>query len=204
VARVPATGINNFFTVCEKSESSQSSSSSDTMATTSDTRVSSLTDTSSSSIGTETAGTQSDISFHNFDIAHYRDMVKGMSDIEINNLIKNVFKPGKKYVFPKTNGRAFGYEWLNMFKWQCYSPSANSAFCLSCVLFDDRFPSKSGKIFKLFSEPLLVQWNNSVFTFRKHAGHGPGVEMGYMLLPFPFFKLYFLRFLGLPNQLVSL
>ena len=33
-----------------------------------------------------------------------------------------------------------------MFKWLYYSPSANGAFCLSCVLFGDRFPGRAGKI----------------------------------------------------------
>ena len=93
-------------------------------------------------------------------------MVKGMSDSEINNLIQNAFKPDKKYAFPKTNGRAFRHEWLDMFKWLCYSPSANGVFCLSCVLFGDRFSGKAGKISKLFSQPLL-HWNNAVFTFKK-------------------------------------
>ena len=38
----------------------------------------------------------------NFDVAMYRDMVKGMSSSEICNLIKNVFRPDKKYPFPKS------------------------------------------------------------------------------------------------------
>ena len=128
-------------------------------------------------------------------------MVKGMSKSEVNDLIQHVFKPDKNYAFPKTNGRAFRYEWLDMFKWLCYSPSANGAFCLSCVLFGDRFPGKAGKISKLFPEPLL-HWNNAVFTFKKHAGHGTGAEMGLHASTFPFSKLYFLKFLGQPSQLM--
>ena len=39
-------------------------------------------------------------------------------------------------------------EWLDMFEWLYYSPSANGAFCLSCVLFGDRFAGRAGKISK--------------------------------------------------------
>ena len=99
-------------------------------------------------------------------------MVKGMSDCEVNNLIQNVFKPDKYYAFPKTNGRAFWHEWLDMFKWLYYSPSPNGAFCLSCVLFGDRFPGRAGKISKYQNSQPSLHWNNAVFTFNKHAGHG--------------------------------
>ena len=59
--------------------------------------------------------------FLKFDVAHNWVMVKGMSDSEVNNLIQSVFKPDKNYAFPKTNGRAFRCEWLDMFKWLYYS-----------------------------------------------------------------------------------
>ena len=62
-----------------------------------------------------------------YDVAFYRDKVKG---------IKNVFIPDELYTFPKTNGRSFHINWL------CYSPSVDSGFCLPCVLFGDRFPGK--------------------------------------------------------------
>ena len=79
-----------------------------------------------------------------------------MCDSEVNNLIQNVFKLDKNYAFPKTNGRAFRCEWLDMFKWLYYSPSVNGAFCLSCVLFGERFPGRAGKISKFQnSRPLL-------------------------------------------------
>ena len=48
-----------------------------------------------------------------FDVAHYRERVRGMSSSEIFNLIKNVFKPEKNYTFPKSSGRSFRHEWLN-------------------------------------------------------------------------------------------
>ncbi|CAB3995266.1 Hypothetical predicted protein [Paramuricea clavata] len=61
----------------------------------------------------------------------------------------------------------------------------DGGYCLSCVLFGDRFPGKSGKagkIQKLFSEH-LTYWNNATFTFKRHAGHGG--EMGLYAFTFP-------------------
>lgn len=120
----------------------------------------------------------------NFDVALYREKVKGMDTSEICNLIKHVFKPDKHYSFPKTSGRSFRYNWFSLYSWLCYSPSKDGGYCLSCVLFGDRFPGKAGKIQKLFSEP-LTYWNNATFTFKRHAGHGTGGEMGLHASTFP-------------------
>ncbi|XP_028417240.1 52 kDa repressor of the inhibitor of the protein kinase-like [Dendronephthya gigantea] len=114
----------------------------------------------------------------------YRDMVGGMNSSEICNLIRNVFKPDKKYSFPKTNGRSFRYEWLDLYPWLCYSPLKDGAFCLSCVLFGDRFPGKALKIKNLFSEPLR-RWSGTSYTLKNHAGHGTGGEMGLHACTFP-------------------
>ena len=82
---------------------------------------------------------------HNFDIASYREGVKGMHSSEICELVRNVFKPDKDFSFPKTNGRSFRYNWLESYLWLCYSPSMDGAFCLSCVLFGDIFVVKLKK-----------------------------------------------------------
>jgi hypothetical protein len=50
---------------------------------------------------------------HNFDVALYREKVKGMDTSEICDLIRQVFKPNEHYSFPKTSGRSFRYDWLN-------------------------------------------------------------------------------------------
>ena len=68
-----------------------------------------------------------------YDIALYRERVKGMNKLEIENLIKNVFKPDKIFVFPKTGKRCFRYVWLERYPWLCYSPSTDGAYCLPCV-----------------------------------------------------------------------
>ena len=121
---------------------------------------------------------------HNFDVASYRERVKGMHSSEICELVKKVFKPDKKFSFPKTNGRSFGYNWLESYTWLCYSPSTDGAFCLSCVLLGDIFCGKAKKINRLFSEPLR-RWNDAAFTFKKHAGEGTGGEMGLHASTFP-------------------
>ena len=122
---------------------------------------------------------------NNFDVATYRDKVKGMKSSEIYNLIKNVFKPDKKYLFPKaSNGRSFRYDWLESYSWLCYSPSKDGAFCLSCVLFGDRFPDKAKKLLNLFSEPLR-RWNGAAYALKLHALHGSGREIGLHACTFP-------------------
>ena len=103
-----------------------------------------------------------------FDVALYRDKVKGMDTSGVCTLIKNVFKPTKEYCFPKHNGRSFRYDWLNLYPWLCYSPSKDGAYSLSCVLFGDRFPTKTGRISRLFSEP-LCHWNDAASTLKRHV-----------------------------------
>ena len=53
-----------------------------------------------------------------------------------------------------------------MFKWQYYSPSANGAFCLSCVLLGDRFPGRACMNSKFQNSQSLLHWNNAVLTFK--------------------------------------
>ena len=110
---------------------------------------------------------------HTYDVAFYRILVKGTDDSEICNLIKNVFTPDAIYVFPKNvqTGRSFRFSWLDLHSWLCYSPSEDSAFCLSCVLFGDHFQNKTGQINKFFSEP-YKHWNNATSAFNRHGSGG--------------------------------
>ncbi|XP_046864226.1 52 kDa repressor of the inhibitor of the protein kinase-like isoform X1 [Xenia sp. Carnegie-2017] len=100
-----------------------------------------------------------------------------MDNSEICHLIKNVYKPDKKYHFPKSNGRSFRHDWLDQHEWLCYSPSQNGAYCLSCVLFGNRFPGKASKVKKLFTEP-LQDWKNAKCSFTQHAGKSKRREVG--------------------------
>lgn len=120
-----------------------------------------------------------------FDVSLFREKVKGMDSPQILNLVKNVFKPDKQFSFPKTNGRCFRYNWLELHSsWLCYSPLKDGAYCLSCVLFGDRFPGRASKLKNLFSEPLR-RWNDAASAFRRHVGHGTGGEMGLHACTFP-------------------
>ncbi|CAB4029058.1 52 kDa repressor of the inhibitor of the kinase-like, partial [Paramuricea clavata] len=91
----------------------------------------------------------------NFDVAMYRDMVKGMSSSEICNLIQNVFKPDKNIHFLRLVAEA-----------------------------SDRFPGKCGKIHNLFSQPLR-RWSGAAYTLKHHAGQGLGGEMSLHSCTFP-------------------
>ena len=88
-----------------------------------------------------------------YDIAIYRDKVRTCNDSEILKLINKVFVPDSAYFFPKQAARSFLLDWIKSFSWLAYSPSLDGGFCLPCVLFGDKFPSKLGKIKKLFSDP---------------------------------------------------
>ena len=101
------------------------------------------------------------------DVAFYRQKLKGMKTSQIQDLIKNVFKPRKSFLFPKTNKRSFCFEWLEQFPWLQYLPSLDGAFCLPCVLFGDQFPSKNGKIKKLFTEPRKY-CSDAVANIKRH------------------------------------
>ena len=67
-----------------------------------------------------------------------------------------MFVPDATFNFPKLN-RPFRLELLDKFTWLCYSPFMDGGFCLPCALFGDKFPSKNGKIKKLFCEP-FTHW----------------------------------------------
>ena len=53
------------------------------------------------------------------------------------------------------------------FSWLCYSPSLDGGFCLACVLFGSKFPSKFKKITKLYSKPVNY-WPDAYNTFKNH------------------------------------
>ena len=94
-----------------------------------------------------------------------------MDNSQLLDLIKNVFKPDKSFVFPKKGGRSFLYKWLDDYSCLCYSPSVDGAFCLPCVLFGDQFPAKKPKVKRLFSEP-MSHWPDASSRFKRHVGLG--------------------------------
>ena len=129
-----------------------------------------------SSTGSLPSGNMRSKFIYKFDVASYRQRVKGMDSSQISELVRSVFQPDINFSFPKTNGRSHRYNWLELYSWLCYSPSMDGAFCLPCVLFGDIFSGKASKVNRLFSEP-LCHWNDVAFTFKKHAGLGTGGEI---------------------------
>jgi hypothetical protein len=105
--------------------------------------------------------------FDENDIAFYRDRVGELSEESIFSMIENTFSPPENFQFPKVLKRQFQLSWLNNFSWLRYSKSANGAFCLPCVVFGSRFPLKSQKIQKLYSEP-FCKWSDASRTFLRH------------------------------------
>ena len=87
-----------------------------------------------------------------YDVATYREKAPHLSYGEKVDLIKNVFVPEKNFRFPEAI-RSFKYEWLLLFPWLCYSPSEDTSYCLSCVLFRHDFPTKASRVKNLYSQP---------------------------------------------------
>ena len=104
-------------------------------------------ETSSNTVAIDVLHADSNVYPHNYDIATYRTKVKTLSREGIVDLINNIYKPDDVFVFPKRNGRSFRIQWLKMFPWLAYSPSADGCFCLPCVLFGDNFKLKNKKNF---------------------------------------------------------
>ncbi|XP_046839990.1 uncharacterized protein LOC124434153 [Xenia sp. Carnegie-2017] len=116
-----------------------------------------------------------------YDVGFYREKVRGMEIHEIEKLVKNVFVRDECYEFPKTvdaNGRSrsFRHDWLKDYLWLSYSPSLNGAFCLPCVLFGDRFPSKNSRIKIFFSEP-LTHWPDAKSAIKRHISTSSGLHV---------------------------
>ena len=113
------------------------------------------------------------------DVAYFNSMVKGMTNYDIYNLVKNMFIPKENFSFPKTVSgkvsRRFNYNWLKAHSWLSYSHSRNGAYCLPCVLFGDRFPTKNWKIKNLFLEP-HCHWNDAKSKFSNHESAKNGLH----------------------------
>ena len=141
-------------------------------------RPSCSSSTSSSESVPKDTISSSDITLNSdqFDVCNFRAKVKELkSNNDIKELINKVFVPDSKFVFPKTRGRRFKYNWLSTYPWLSYSPSLDGSFCLPCVLFGDKFPLKVLKIRKLFSEP-FTYWPDAQAAFKRHENCSSGIH----------------------------
>ena len=112
---------------------------------------------------------------YNYDVASYQKQVMKKKDNH-DYLIKHVLKPIINFKFPKNNnGRCFRFSWLESFLWLCYSPSTDGAFCISCVLFGHKYPTRSIKVKKLFSEP-FTHWPDAIPAFYRHQDSKLGLH----------------------------
>ena len=75
-----------------------------------------------------------------YDLATCKEKAPHLS--EQVDLIKNVLVPEKNFSFSGTT-RPFKYERLirPLFNRLCYSPSQDTSYCLSCVLFGHDYPT---------------------------------------------------------------
>ena len=96
-----------------------------------------------------------------------------MTDQEKFDLIQNVWKPSKEFVFPETiepmgRKRRFQYKHLQQYSWLVYSKYLDGSFCLPCVLFGDRSTDNSCRLNRLFTAP-LVYWTSAASRLKQHA-----------------------------------
>ena len=78
--------------------------------------------------------------------------------------MRSVFVPSKWYVFSVTV-RHFKYDWLEQYPWLCYSPIKDDAYCLYCVLFPSKCPSRN---VQLVHTP-YCKWPDAQGCFKRHS-----------------------------------
>nr|XP_047123059.1 52 kDa repressor of the inhibitor of the protein kinase-like [Hydra vulgaris] len=87
-----------------------------------------------------------------------------------------MFIPNEDYIFRKNSGRQFRYLWLKEFSWLRYSKSTDGAFCLSCVLFGNKFKLRSRKLTHLYLEP-FNKWSDAIRSFSNHESTKNGSHL---------------------------
>ena len=107
------------------------------------------------------------------DIGLYLPKIESMTDQEKFDLIQNVWKPSKEFVFPETiepmgRKRRFQYKHLQQYSWLVYSNYLDGCFCLPCALFGDRSTNNSCRLDRLFTE-LLVYWTSAASRLKQRA-----------------------------------
>ena len=92
-----------------------------------------------------------------YDIENYISRAASLTNQEKYNLLCNVWQPDAAYTFPISKaGRRFQYKWLTMFPWLTYSPVADGAYCIHCVLFAGESTHNATKLQRLFKTPLIA------------------------------------------------
>nr|XP_047139004.1 52 kDa repressor of the inhibitor of the protein kinase-like [Hydra vulgaris] len=107
-----------------------------------------------------------------------------------------MFIPNEDYIFPKNSGRQFRYLWLKEFSWLRYSKSTDGAFCLSCVLFGNKFKLRSRKLTHLYLEP-FNKWSDAIRSFSHHESTKNGLHAFTM----PVFNIFLSRSSGISQPI---
>ena len=107
------------------------------------------------------------------DIGLYVSKIESTTDQEKFDLIQNVWKPSKEFVFPETiepmgRKRQFQYKHLQQYSWLVYAKYLDGCFCLPCVLFGDRSTNNSCCLNGLLTEP-LVYWTSAASRLKHHS-----------------------------------
>ena len=101
---------------------------------------------------------------------------ENVSNTDKLTFIKNIFIPGKTFVFPKKSDEKgdspFQYSWLEMFPWLCYSLIEDWTYCMYCVLFHD---GSYGRKMHLVHTPFKT-WSDAQRCFGRHSESKTGIH----------------------------
>ena len=102
--------------------------------------------------------------------------LKNVNNEDKLTFLKNIFIPGKSFVFPKKNDekgdRPFQQSWLEILPWLCYSLIEDRAYCIYCVLFNGGL---SGRKIQLVHTPFYT-WSDAQRCFRRHSKSKTGIH----------------------------
>lgn len=112
-----------------------------------------------------------------YDISTYYKKSLNLTNIEKNDLIKNVSIVEPSFEFPiNTNTkRHFQHDWLKKYPWLRYSISENGGYCLPCVLFAKHSPGKLQCVSNLVKNPVIAS-SSSKTLFKRHEESPTGLH----------------------------
>lgn len=85
-------------------------------------------------------------------------------------LLKNVWYPDDKFVFPLSGKRnlKFQYSWFGRWKWLLYSKRFDGAFCKFCVLFSANYGGVGHQPLGKLAKTAFSNWKDAIENFNKH------------------------------------
>ena len=102
--------------------------------------------------------------------------LKNVSNTDKLTFTKNIFTPGKFFVFPKKGDEKsdgpFQHICLEIFPWLCYSLIKDGAYCMYCVLFNG---GSSGRKMQLVPTSFKT-WSDAQRCFRMHSDSKTGIH----------------------------